>query len=371
MGEEEPRTKMEKEMELQFTKINLEEIKKSKQNLPLKPCIRCQNFVNYDTHTKDECALFHHEKFKSGRNHLMDISEEEDTNEPEWRDKKAWKYRGAYSFSTNNNRRKRQEDRKRTSPYFGFMKANLFSTQNNTFEWHNERKVEKSLEKKEEEANIDELLKFLNREKKRTISVEGNIGSGKSTLIKILSQMSNAKVCSLREPLEKWTDVKGTNLLANMYSNGEKWAPTFQLFAMLTMLENHKMDGVLKIMERNFFSTKYVFLDAKRDTKEIDEINYEVISNWFDFVKDNIRVNLDAIIYLRTTPKTAFERVTSRQRSEEHAMKKEYIELIHDKYEQWLIAGKKPWPCQIITLDANKPIKEVMKQLSEEVKYIR
>ncbi|KAK8749239.1 hypothetical protein OTU49_015748 [Cherax quadricarinatus] len=46
---------------------------------------------------------------------------------------------------------------------------------------------------------------------KFTVCVEGNIGSGKSTLLEHFSKFDDVEV--LQEPVEKWRDVRGCNLL--------------------------------------------------------------------------------------------------------------------------------------------------------------
>lgn len=44
-----------------------------------------------------------------------------------------------------------------------------------------------------------------------TVCVEGNIGSGKSTLLNHFKKFSDVEV--FQEPVHKWRDVKGNNLL--------------------------------------------------------------------------------------------------------------------------------------------------------------
>ena len=58
------------------------------------------------------------------------------------------------------------------------------------------------------------------------ISVEGNIGSGKSTYVEILKQsfttISNRPVVFLQEPVDEWTtivDKQGESILSKFYAN--------------------------------------------------------------------------------------------------------------------------------------------------------
>lgn len=48
---------------------------------------------------------------------------------------------------------------------------------------------------------------------KFTVCVEGNIGSGKSTLLQYFSKYNDVEV--QEEPVEKWRDVRGHNLLVS------------------------------------------------------------------------------------------------------------------------------------------------------------
>lgn len=75
----------------------------------------------------------------------------------------------------------------------------------------------------------------LNTNKTKTIIVEGNIGAGKTTFLNHLLRYANAEI--LFEPLEKWRDLNGFNLLQKMYENVEKWSFPFQSYALLTQLQ--------------------------------------------------------------------------------------------------------------------------------------
>ena len=65
------------------------------------------------------------------------------------------------------------------------------------------------------------------------ISLDGNIGSGKSTLVNIIKRF-RPEYCMLDEPVNEWNEIKdkdGVNLLENFYKDQQRWAYTFQNFA--------------------------------------------------------------------------------------------------------------------------------------------
>ena len=64
------------------------------------------------------------------------------------------------------------------------------------------------------------------------IVVEGNVGSGKSTFLDIVSSWPGVEV--YQEPVESWRNVSGENLFEMMNKNPDRWMTTFQLYSTLT-----------------------------------------------------------------------------------------------------------------------------------------
>ena len=57
----------------------------------------------------------------------------------------------------------------------------------------------------------------------------------------------------------------------------------------------------------------------------------------FDFLDETMVLDLDLIIYLRTSPEVAYSRMMDRGRKEEAGAPLNYLQLLHDAYEDWLI----------------------------------
>ena len=92
------------------------------------------------------------------------------------------------------------------------------------------RRVMKEV-KEGQEAQVlpDKAERQLGVSKKRpfTVVVEGNIGSGKSTFLQHFERWSS-QVELLPEPVESWRNLKGHNLLQQMYEQPERHSLTFQ-----------------------------------------------------------------------------------------------------------------------------------------------
>ena len=73
---------------------------------------------------------------------------------------------------------------------------------------------------------------------KQIISIEGNIGAGKSTFVNIInSHVFNSEIVS--EPVEMWKalqDLDGSNILEKFYKDIPRWAYSFQNLACITRM---------------------------------------------------------------------------------------------------------------------------------------
>jgi len=163
--------------------------------------------------------------------------------------------------------------------------------------------------------------------------------------------------------VDKWRDVKGHNLLQLMYEDPERWSLTFQTYVQLTMLEQHvrKEGHQVKMMERSIYSAKYCFVENLRKEGKMPASEYEVLTEWFNFLttSKDIDLSVDLIIYLRTDPKKALERVNSRARAEEDGVPLSYLTDLHNLHEDWLVDQKLPLPAPVIIIDANKDFEEM------------
>ena len=196
-----------------------------------------------------------------------------------------------------------------------------------------------------------------------TILIEGNIGSGKSTFLKHFEKFKNVKV--ITEPVHKWRDLKGDNLLQRMYENPERWSLVFQTYVQLTMLEQHtdRCDEEVKIMERSLYSARYCFVEDLFKTGKMQASEYEVISSWFKFLNSrmhNVDLGADLLIYLRTSPEKAMERVQKRSRGEENLISMSHIRDMHQLHEEWLVDAKYPRPGPVVVINADEDLEETV-----------
>ena len=179
--------------------------------------------------------------------------------------------------------------------------------------------------------------------KVKIISVDGNIGSGKSTFIQDLKTYFKDRedICFLDEPIDKWKQIidnDDKNILENYYLDQKKWGFSFQMMAYISRLSQlkealNKEKYKIIFTERSVESDRNIFAKMLYDEGTIEEIDYKIYNLWFDEFKKDL--GEFKYIYLKTKPSTALARVIKRQRKEEK-IELDYLEKCHNYHEKWL-----------------------------------
>nr|XP_026499027.1 deoxynucleoside kinase-like [Vanessa tameamea] len=196
------------------------------------------------------------------------------------------------------------------------------------------------------------------------VSIEGNIGSGKSTCIKFFEKYP--VVDTHAEPISEWRNVSGHNLLGLVYSDTKEWTFAFQHYVHLSRLKIQisppsNPNITVKMFERSVQNSRHCFVENAKKQDFLKEPEYEVLQQWFDYTEKNLDTSLDLIVYLRTTPKIVWERMMKRGRAEESEVPLEYLEQIHESYEKWV--SSPDVGCEVLTIDADRSIESVQEDL--------
>lgn len=122
-----------------------------------------------------------------------------------------------------------------------------------------------------------------------TVCVEGSIGCGKSTFLSRCARYTCIE--AIAEPVDKWTNVAGVNLLEKFYADPATWSIAFQSLVTLTMLKNHlqPVEKPIKVMERSWLSARHCFIESMLADGILPPCNYEILRDWNRFIKNNIR----------------------------------------------------------------------------------
>ena len=175
------------------------------------------------------------------------------------------------------------------------------------------------------------------------IVIEGNIGSGKTSLSKKIAQDFNGKII-----LEEFAD---NPFLPKFYKDAEQNAFPLELFFMAERFRQLSSENIesdlfseFSIADYSFFKSK---LFAQNNLKE-DELNLfnKLYSIMFSSVKKP-----DLLVYLHSDIKRLQANIKERGRKYEQEIKDKYLKDIENKYFDYL---KKQTNFQVLMLDVSK-----------------
>jgi deoxyadenosine/deoxycytidine kinase len=180
------------------------------------------------------------------------------------------------------------------------------------------------------------------------VSIEGNIGAGKSTFLEKLRENlgegdSNLEVVFMQEPVDVWqtiTDKSGEDILTKYYADPAKYAFSFQIMAYSTRLamfkkavrEHPNCDVIL--CERSLEADRNIFAKMLRDEGNIEDIMYQIYDRLYaDTAQDYLA---DGIVYMATPPMVCYDRIQQRNRKGESEIAMPYLMNCHAYHTAWL-----------------------------------
>ena len=191
------------------------------------------------------------------------------------------------------------------------------------------------------------------------VSLEGNIGAGKSTIIEKLKRiyagsveerqtyfgvMANANIVFMQEPVDVWTSIcdstTGESILEMFYKEPKTYSFAFQVMVYNTHLEafrravkeNPECD--LLICERSIDAGRRIFAQMLRDDGMIDEVSFKIYEKLVDSTAHEFP--LDAVLHLDVEPTICLQRIGKRSRDGEDGISLEYLAKCDRYYREWL-----------------------------------
>jgi len=223
----------------------------------------------------------------------------------------------------------------------------------------------------------DTLLNLDQKDNKLLLIVEGNIGAGKSTFLRLIGKFLQAQL--VYEPHTRWQNINGENLLDHFYKDTQRWAYTFQSYAFLTrVIEQREHARIntkpLQVLERSVYSDRYIFAKNAHELGFMSTLEWNLYKEWFSWFIDNYAQSPSAFIYLQTDPEVCYRRLIKRNRLEENGVGLEYIKQLHEKHEQWLVHKEFVSPSiaktPVLVLECNEDFEESIKLQEGHVQSI-
>ena len=197
-------------------------------------------------------------------------------------------------------------------------------------------------------CRVDTVMKALK------VSIEGNSGSGKSSVLAALATaLPDCPVFT--EPVDEWTD-----LLDIFYASPAEWGLAFSLKVLLSFREPAKRDMCL--IERSPLACRHVFSQLLYNDGSLTQHEWDLFKEYFDL----LAWTPDVIVYIETPVDLCMERIQVRGRAAEKSLDAEYLNRVEHQYTNMLRFVDVP----IIRLDGTLSLPELQRAAIDAVTNI-
>jgi deoxyadenosine/deoxycytidine kinase len=179
---------------------------------------------------------------------------------------------------------------------------------------------------------------------KKFITVAGNIGAGKSTLVKLLSERLEWQ--PFYEP------VANNPYLADFYKDMISWGFHSQVFFLthrLCVYQELSAWPTSVILDRSLYEDAEIFADNLFAQGYMNERDFKTYQQLYSILL-NFLPTPDVVIYLRCSVTTLMDRIHKRGRDFERSMDSSYLETLNQAYEKWIAEFTL---CPILTVPAD------------------
>ena len=166
------------------------------------------------------------------------------------------------------------------------------------------------------------------------IAVAGNIGSGKTTLTKMLAAHYGWT--------PKFESVDYNPYLADYYEDMERWSFNLQIYFLnkrfKDVVDISKTDEVI-IQDRTIYEDARIFAPNLHAMGLMSTRDFENYTDLFDLMMSMVNPP-DLLIYLKSSIPNLVAQIQKRGREYEKGIRIDYLTGLNDRYEEW-IAGYK------------------------------
>ncbi|MBR0527571.1 MAG: deoxynucleoside kinase [Prevotella sp.] len=166
------------------------------------------------------------------------------------------------------------------------------------------------------------------------IAIAGNIGSGKTTLTRLLAKRYG------------WTPrfepVDNNPYLADFYADMKRWAFNTQIYFL-----NKRFKEVVEIsqssetiiQDRTIFEDARIFAPNLHTQGMMSDRDFENYTDLFELMISLVKLP-DLMIYIRSTIPTLVAQIQKRGREYEQGIRIDYLEGLGRRYEEWISTYK-------------------------------
>ena len=176
------------------------------------------------------------------------------------------------------------------------------------------------------------------------IAIAGNIGSGKTTLTRMLAARYGWT--------PKYESVDFNPYLSDFYEDMSRWSFNLQIYFLNKRFKNvveiSKTDDVI-IQDRTIYEDARIFAPNLHDMGLMSSRDFETYSDLFDLMMSLVKMP-DLLIYLKSSIPNLVSQIQKRGREYEKTIRIDYLTGLNNKYENWI----KDYKGHLLVIDADR-----------------
>ncbi|MGP1547311.1 MAG: deoxynucleoside kinase [Prevotella sp.] len=162
------------------------------------------------------------------------------------------------------------------------------------------------------------------------IAIAGNIGSGKTTLTKMLAKRYGW--------IPRFEPVDNNPYLEDFYADMNRWSFNLQVYFLnkrfREVVEISKCNDTI-IQDRTIFEDARIFAPNLHNQGYMSDRDFNNYSDLFDLMMSLVGLP-DLMIYIRSTIPNLIAQIGKRGREYEQTMRIDYLQGLNDLYEEWI-----------------------------------
>ena len=162
------------------------------------------------------------------------------------------------------------------------------------------------------------------------IAVAGNIGSGKTTLTRLLSKHFGWK--------PHYEEVDNNPYLESFYEDMKRWSFNLQVYFLNSRFRqvlDIRNSGQDIIQDRTIYEDACIFAANLYDMGLMETRDYENYRSLFELMSSFLEAP-DLLIYLRASVPTLVRQIQKRNRDYEQSIRLDYLNALNRRYEDWI-----------------------------------
>ncbi len=175
------------------------------------------------------------------------------------------------------------------------------------------------------------------------IGIAGNIGSGKTTLTRMLAEHYGWT--------PKYEAVTYNPYLEDYYSDIHRWSFNLEVYFLAKrfrdILDVQSFEGTV-IQDRTILEGVQIFVANNYESGNLTERDYNTYMDLYELMMSLVKLP-DLLIYLKSSVPHLVSQIQKRGREYEKSISLEYLSGLNDKYEKWIARYKGP----VLTIDTD------------------